>query len=62
METNAKRLLADVKAQLAQFNIPNAEKYVANVVAFLNQCPKDEILEITTVSWENEGEFDFHWK
>ncbi len=62
MGTNAKRLLADVRALLIQFNISKAERYEANVIAFLDQCPKDDILEITTVSWDNEGEFDFHWK
>lgn len=61
METNAQRLLADVKAQLAQYNIPNAEKYEANVVAFLNQCTDDVILEDAKVVWDNEKEFDFLW-
>ncbi len=61
MGTNAQRLLDDVKTQLAQYNIPNAEKYEANVVAFLNQCPDDVLLENATVAWDNEEEFDFNW-
>ena len=62
MGTNALKLLADVKAQLIQYNIPNAAKYESNVVAFLNQCPDDVILEDSKVVWDNnEGEFDFLW-
>ena len=61
MGTNAQRLLADVKAQLIEFNISNAEKYVTNVVAFLNQCPDDVILEDAKVMWDNVEEFDFRW-
>ena len=61
METNAQRLLADVKSQLEQFNIPNAEQYEANVTAFLNQCPDDRILADATVAWDNKEEFDFLW-
>ena len=61
MKTHALRLLGDVKSQLTQYGIPNAEKYVANVVMFLNQCPDDVILEDAKVVWDNEGEFDFLW-
>lgn len=41
MEANAQRLLESVKTQLLQFSIPNAERYEANIRAFLNQCPND---------------------
>lgn len=62
METNALRLLADVKSLIAQHNIPNAEKYEANVVAFLNQCPDDAILENAKIVWDgDECELDFLW-
>lgn len=62
MDTNSLRLLTNVKSLIAQHNIPNAEKYEANVVAFLNQCPDDMILEIAKVVWDsNDCDFDFLW-
>ena len=61
MKENATRLLADVRNQLNLLNIPNAERYEANVMAFLNQCPNDSFLQDATVVWDNEEEFDFLW-
>ena len=61
MKENATRLLADLKKQLNQLNIPNAERYEANAIAFLNQCPNDFFLQDATVVWDNEEEFDFLW-
>ena len=61
MKNNATRLLNDVRDQLNQLNIPNAERYEANVMAFLNQCPNDFFLQDAKVEWDNEGEFDFLW-
>lgn len=61
MESNAQRLLESVKTQLLQFNIPDAERYEANVVAFLNQCPNDAFLADTIVKWDEKDEFDFLW-
>ena len=61
MEANAQRLLESVKTQLLQFNIPDAERYEANVVAFLNQCPNDAFLADTIVKWDEKDEFDFLW-
>ncbi len=61
MKTNALRLLEDVKSQLNQIKIPNAEKYEANIIAFLNQCPHDLILQDAQVKWDEKEEFDFRW-
>ena len=61
METNALRLLAEVKAQLADYHIPHAEEYEANVMTFLNLCPDDDILEDVKVVWDNDGDFFFSW-
>ena len=61
MKENATRLLTDFKNQLNQLNILNAERYEANVILFLNQCPNDFFLQNTAVVWDNEEEFDFLW-
>ena len=61
MKDNATRLLCDVRNQLKEINIPNAERYEANAIAFLNQCPNDFFLQDATVVWDNEEEFDFLW-
>ena len=61
MDANAQKLLSEVRAQLAQFGISNAERYEANVVAFLNQCPNDIILANAIVKWDGKEEFDFIW-
>ena len=61
MGTNAQRLIADIRTQIVQFNIPNAEKYEENVMAFLNQCPDDIILEDAKVMWDNDGDFVISW-
>ena len=61
MEANAQRLLESVKTQLLQFSIPNAERYEANIRAFLNQCPNDVFLADAIVKWDEKEEFDFWW-
>lgn len=61
MRDNETRLLCDVRNQLKEFNIPNAERYEANAIAFLNQCPNDFFLQDAIVVWDNEEEFDFLW-
>ena len=61
MEANAQRLLENVKTQLLQFSIPNAERYEANIRAFLNQCPNDVFLADAIVKWDEKEEFDFLW-
>ena len=61
METNAQRLLADVRSQLVKFKISNAEQYEANVMAFLDECPNDVILEEAKVEWDNDGDFVISW-
>lgn len=61
MKDNAFRLLTDVRAQLDQYSIVNPERYEANVIAFLNQCPNDLILLDAKVVWDGKDEFDFLW-
>lgn len=61
MKDNVKRLLTDVRNQISQLNIPNAERYEANVVAFLNQCPNDFFLQDAKVEWDGQEKFDFYW-
>lgn len=61
MEANAQRLLESVKTQLLQFSIHNAERYEANIRAFLNQCPNDVFLADAIVKWDEKEEFDFLW-
>jgi hypothetical protein len=62
MKENAKRLLAEVRNQLNQFNIQSAEIYESNVIAFLDQCSNDLFLKDAIVKWDNEEEeFDFLW-
>ena len=61
MEANAQKLLCEVRTQLTQFGIPDAERFEANVISFLSQCPNDIILADATVKWDGETEFDFLW-
>lgn len=61
MEGNALRLLSDVRNLLIQHQIAEAERYESNVIAFLNQCPNDIILNDAMVIWDRKGEFDFLW-
>lgn len=61
MKDNAARLLTDVRNQINQLNIPNAERYEVNMLAFLNQCPNDFFLQDAKVEWDNKDEFDFLW-
>ena len=61
MKDNALRLLTDVRAQLEYYSITDYEKYEANVIAFLKQCPNDLILLDAKVLWDGKEEFDFLW-
>lgn len=61
MKENAFRLLAEVKKQIGQHVISNTERYEANILAFLNQCPDDVILTDAMVVWEDNDKFVFYW-